>query len=141
MRGARQTGSLLLLAALAAPWPGEPAARVRAGEDKKPPSDKPERDAFEQRVRPVLAKYCFSCHGEKKQSVKLNLASFSAEAKPQDWKRVWERLRSRQMPPADQPQPTAAERALLLDWIEGLFARHTLDGQPDPGPLPPRRLN
>src|SRR5262249_38731949 len=38
-------------------------------------------------------------------------------------------------------QPGAKDRERLAVWIEGLFAQHTLDGKPDPGPLRPRRLN
>src|SRR5262249_3080064 len=57
------------------------------------------------------------------------------------WKQVYDRLRSRQMPPPDRPQPSAKERERLTSWIEEAFAGHTLDGRPDPGPLRPRRLN
>lgn len=135
MRGAG-AGSLILLAAgLALSWAPAPAP-TRAAEEKEP-----EKSTFDRQVRPVLAKYCFGCHGEKKQSAKLNLSSVSAEAEPRKWQHVWERLRGRQMPPADQPQPTADERERLLDWIEAKFAKHTLGGRPDPGPLRPRRLN
>lgn len=92
-------------------------------------------------IRPLLAKYCFSCHGEQKARAKLNLESLQGQASVKVWKEVWGRLKSRQMPPADRPQPTAAERDRLTCWIEGVFAQHTLDGHPDPGPLRPRRLN
>jgi len=140
MRVLGPTKWLILFAiGLSLSWVEVPAVRVGAVETK-PSADNPTKDPFAQQVRPVLAKYCFSCHGEKKKAAKLDLASFAA-AKPQDWKHIWERVRGRQMPPADQPQPTAAERELLLSWIEGKFAGHTLDGRPDPGPLPPRRLN
>src|SRR6266567_4437905 len=109
MRGVGPTG-LILFTGLAMLWAGVPVARV---EGEEPPADKPAKAAFAQQVRPVLAKYCFACHGEKKQSTKLNLGTFSEQTKPQEWKHIWERVRSRQMPPADQPQPTAAERQQL----------------------------
>jgi mono/diheme cytochrome c family protein len=95
-------------------------------------------------VRPLLAKYCFSCHGDKKATAKLNLESFTD---PQNaagrklWQHVWERVTTQQMPPADRPQPTSQERDRLTSWIEAALAKHTLDGYPDPGPLRPRRLN
>ena len=92
-------------------------------------------------VQSLLAKYCQGCHGENKPKAGLNLVALRGQEKPQAWKGVWERVRSRHMPPPGKPQPTAAERALLLDWIEAGFAQHKLDGQPDSGPLRPRRLN
>lgn len=96
-------------------------------------------------IQPLLVRYCIACHGEKNPKATLNLAALSARegdvVAHRTWMHVWERVRSRQMPPANRPQPTNAERQRLLNWIEDVFARHTLDGQPDPGPLQPRRLN
>jgi mono/diheme cytochrome c family protein len=120
-----------LAAGLALFWLHEPSSLI--GSD--------DADAYARDVGPLLNKYCVGCHGEKKAKAKLNLQAWKGDEKPQAWKEVWQRLRSRQMPPPDQPQPTAPERERLLAWIEGIFARHTLDGQPDPGPLRPRRLN
>ncbi len=75
----------------------------------------------------------------------LNLAAISgdetAAKNVAQWKHVWDRLKARQMPPSDQPQPTAEERERVTAWIETVFAQHTLDGHPDPGSLRPRRLN
>ncbi|MFO0970093.1 MAG: DUF1592 domain-containing protein [Gemmataceae bacterium] len=99
--------------------------------------------AYERDVRPLLAKRCFSCHGGAKARADLNLEGLKGKelTAPKLWKKVWERVRTLQMPPAGQPQPTPAERRRLLDWIEGVFANATIDGKRDPGPLPPRRLN
>jgi hypothetical protein len=94
-----------------------------------------------QDIRPLLSKYCVSCHGEQKPKAGLNLAAMRAEGNPKAWKLVWDRIKARQMPPAGKPQPTPAERERVTAWIEGTFAKHTLDGHPDPGPLRPRRLN
>jgi len=92
-------------------------------------------------IRPLLSRYCTSCHGAKKPKGEVDLASRTGKEGPDHWKSVWQRLRSRQMPPADNPQPTAAERERILGWIETVFAGATVAGQPDPGPLKPRRLN
>lgn len=135
-RGATMNRRLItaLTFATALGWAGvgAPPAPVSAGGDDKPPV--PE-------ARALLAKYCVSCHGEKKPAGGLDLASLREDRSPKDWRRVWDRVRSGQMPPPERPQPTAAERRLLTDWIEDGFARHTVGGQPDPGPLKPRRLN
>lgn len=103
---------------------------VLAGEDSPP-------DARE--VRPLLARYCLACHGDKQPKGELNLAPDRLGADV--WHAVWERLRTRQMPPSDRPQPTSAERERLTSWIEASFGERRLGGRPDPGPLSPRRLN
>lgn len=92
-------------------------------------------------IRPLLVKYCVSCHGETKPKAGLNLEALREEGNPKVWKLVWDRIKSRQMPPSAKPQPTAEERERVTTWIEAAFAKHTLDGHPDPGPLRPRRLN
>jgi hypothetical protein len=101
----------------------------------------PARARPAEEARPLLAKYCYSCHGEQKPKAGLNLQALRDDQGPEVWERAWGRLKSRQMPPPDRPQPTPEERAQVMAWIEGALARHTPDGHPDPGPLRPRRLN
>lgn len=110
------------------------ALPARGGEARPSPPQSKE-------VRQLLVKYCGSCHGEKKPRAGLTLSALRAEKDFAAWKKVWDRTRANQMPPSDEPQPTQKERAQILDWIEETFAKHTLDGRPDPGPLTPRRLN
>jgi hypothetical protein len=118
------------------------ASRTAAAE---PAAGQPTRPPDPQEIRPLLARYCLSCHGDKDPRAGLNLKAYLDRehpgTEPRMWKPVWDRLRSRRMPPPNRPQPTGPEREQLLAWIEGVFATHTLDGHPDPGPLPPRRLN
>jgi hypothetical protein len=95
-------------------------------------------------IRPVLSKYCFSCHGAKKAQRALDLEGLQdqeASARTRVWGKVWDRVRSHQMPPPGRGQPTSAERERLAAWLEEVFSAATLDGHPDPGPLLPRRLN
>src|SRR6516225_4856159 len=63
-----------------------------------------------QDVRPLLTKYCVSCHGQQKPKAGLNLEAMRAEGNPKAWKLVWDRIKGRQMPPSGKPQPTPAER-------------------------------
>lgn len=91
-------------------------------------------------VRPLVVQYCSACHGPTKPQAGLEVVSRQGREKPEQWKEIWERLRSRQMPPGNAPQPTAAQREKMLRWIENVFSDATLAGQPDPGPLRPRRL-
>ncbi len=97
-------------------------------------------------IRPLLARYCLGCHGDQEPKASLKLSEVrqvqnGAFLTPHLWSRVRDRLRSKEMPPANQPQPSAEQRKRLVDWIDAGLARHTIDGQPDPGPLFPRRLN
>jgi hypothetical protein len=96
------------------------------------------------KIQPLLEKHCLSCHGAERPRGQFNLRSLLREARAGDlpkWKKVWELVKSGQMPPSDQAQPTAEERERLTSWIESTFANQTLAGHPDPGPLHPRRLN
>ena len=100
-------------------------AYVRAGDGQ---------DAYVREVRPLLARYCFSCHGGNEPKGGLNLKAFTGDEKAARWKEVWDRVASSRMPPAGHPRPSDEERTRLSGWVEGVFARHTLDGRPDPGP-------
>lgn len=98
-------------------------------------------DDYSKAVQPFLAKHCLSCHGSANSKGSVDLSSHNGREHPTAWKEVWERVRSRQMPPFGQPQPTPADRERILTWIEKRFASETWAGLPDPGPLRPRRLN
>jgi hypothetical protein len=136
----RVVGAILAGSLLVAWLVGRPAL-VQSGEEGSPER----KETPGAPIRPLLAKYCLACHGDKKPRGGLNLASLPIDERPGTdpgkWKHVWDRVKARQMPPPDQPQPTEEERERLTSWIEGVFARHAPDGQPDPGPLRPRRLN
>jgi mono/diheme cytochrome c family protein len=115
---------------------------VRAQEAPRLPADLSDR--FAREIRPLLSTHCVGCHNSKKASGKFNLETLQtpeAMVSPARWKKVWERVRSHQMPPPERPQPTFAERQRIVAWIEEVFVHATLHGQRDPGPLPTRRLN
>ena len=101
-------------------------------------------ERFTREIRPLLGVHCLGCHNSRKASGKFNLETLptpEALARPANWKKVWERVRTHQMPPPERTPPTLAERQRLVAWIEEVFICATLEGQRDPGPLPPRRLN
>lgn len=83
----------------------------------------PGKEGFNQSVKPFLTKYCADCHGPDVQEGKLALhalefANFTADDL-ELWGKVGEKLTFIKMPPRDAPQPSAAERARLTDWVEG----------------------
>jgi Protein of unknown function (DUF1553)/Protein of unknown function (DUF1549)/Planctomycete cytochrome C len=69
--------STVLLVALVTPLTLCGAAMAGA-DPKTRPSTRQEAEFFEARVRPVLARHCFECHGPKKQKSGLRLDSRSA---------------------------------------------------------------
>lgn len=99
---------------------------------------------FSKSLQPVLKTYCFDCHNEKKAKGELNLARFETEASAlaerKVWRRVWEMLHNREMPPPEEEQPKEDQRLAMTDWIEQMLARPVEGGEPNPGHVPPRRL-
>ena len=89
-------------------------------------------------------KYCFDCHGSKKQKGDFDFEPFVA--KPdilkdrKAWQKVAEALESRDMPPEDKPQPGDAERLEILRWIDQTLTDADA-GTANPGRVTIRRLN
>ena len=87
---------------------------------------------FEKDVNPILTKYCTGCHNDDDASGDLSMSSFSTlqnggENGPavlpgnSDSSRLIRLLSGDaepQMPPEDEPKPTAAEIAILKEWID-----------------------
>ena len=100
---------------------------------------------FETVVRPFLAKHCFECHGAETQKRELNLESFvSADSLIEHrdrWEEVIGKLRDREMPPADEPQPSEHQRQAVARWLTDELARIDRVTPRDPGRITARRLN
>ncbi len=107
-------------------------------------ADYPALARYSEDVQPVLEQYCYACHGLGAKKGGVALDGF-ADAKaalnaPQLWHAVLKNVRSGIMPPADKPQPSAADRRVLEEWIK----RGPLLIDPnelDPGRVTVRRLN
>ena len=99
---------------------------------------------FHEAVQPFFARYCYDCHGEKKaeNDLRLDLIRDAASLKTNDenLEKALKYLVSHKMPPADEPQPTAAEQTPVVKWLKSYLA-----GGPDtpinPGRVTARRLN
>ena len=79
------------------------------------------KDDFEDKIRPLLGKYCIDCHapGEMKH------LDFLAAKKDSDvpglrdvYIGVVEAIDNRSMPPRNSDQPSDAERKLVTEWIK-----------------------
>lgn len=82
----------------------------------------PEED-FEQ-VKPLLAKYCNTCHSAEKKEGELDLARFDTFNKAFEEKKIWDtvlaRYFTREMPPEGSPSPNDAERVILNNWFTAM---------------------
>lgn len=101
---------------------------------------------FKGAVHPFVETYCLSCHGDEKQEAELNLSPFKSMAGVvagfSYWELVLERLEAGEMPPDKaKQQPTDAERAKIVAWIQALRQNEMQKSAGDPGAIPPRRLN
>jgi hypothetical protein len=102
---------------------------------------------FETDVRPLLQKYCYDCHGTKRQRANLNLEKYSDEQAILEGRNVWEHaatmIRSREMPPKRRMNspPSQEERDLLYQWITDTTSKIDCMGPHDPGRVTIRRLN
>lgn len=118
--------------------PGPLRARLGGGQTGQTtdvaPAALAEKQAFEHVVKPVLDKYCVSCHGPEKAKAALRLDSLQAALKGGDngagivpGKPPESSLIQRitlppdhedHMPPEGKPQPSADDVALLKWWVE-----------------------
>ena len=102
-------------------------------------------DAFAKVGVAFLEKHCVSCHGPKKQKADLALHEFRDDASllknRKKWKAIIEAVQFADMPPDDEPQPTADERAAFLASARGVFSNYDRTAKPDPGQITLRRLN
>ncbi len=98
---------------------------------------------FAREIRPLLAHYCFDCHGAKKAKGDVNFERLSnplAMPARKLWSEAHSQIRHDEMPPHDKPQPTAAERERLLAWLESAVERIDATAPPNAGRPVLRRL-
>ncbi|MEP6662237.1 MAG: DUF1592 domain-containing protein [Verrucomicrobiota bacterium] len=99
---------------------------------------------FEKDIKPLLAKYCYACHGETKKKADLSLQSYDTLAAVlkdrATWEKVLHNLQTGEMPPENKPQPSLRERELITKWLEADIFHCDCD-RPDPGRVTIRRLN
>jgi mono/diheme cytochrome c family protein len=86
-----------------------------------------DRFAVPQNVQAVLAQRCIDCHGADtaEGDVRLDaLAELGLDERLELLNKAQEQLFLGQMPPEDEEQPTAAERARLADWVSQELHKH-----------------
>jgi len=100
---------------------------------------------FKDAVKPVLVKVCSECHasddGDHKVPFLKAMTVDDVTSQRGLWRNVATQLRNRTMPPADEEQPSEAERLALSQWIERVLKASACDGGESAGPVTARRLN
>lgn len=76
---------------------------------------------FPEAIQPFLKTYCYACHGTELSEGELRLdtlkADFVKRPDADHWVEVLDRINLGEMPPQDEPQPSAAELTAVTDWI------------------------
>lgn len=123
----------LVVAALA-------VANIRGAQADDPAASKD----FDDRIRPLLAKYCVDCHGVETHEKDLRLDQIPPQfegASSARWRLILERVELGQMPPEDAPRPSAEEVRTLSSWIRGGLRGAELARRAKEGRVAMRRLN
>jgi mono/diheme cytochrome c family protein len=112
--------ALLLFAAGATPVGGSQPVLFVHPAPKDPPKVA-DQAAFDQSIKPLLDKYCISCHGAQSPSGGINLTAHKTVAEMQKnqvfWRKAVTQIRERTMPPRGVPQPKSDERDLMASWL------------------------
>ncbi|MEI8021821.1 MAG: DUF1587 domain-containing protein, partial [Schlesneria sp.] len=100
---------------------------------------------FSSNVTPLTSKYCIGCHGAEKPEAGLSLTKYVDEKAMLKDRRIWERafemIKAGEMPPHDNPQPTADEKSKILDYLHEKLHKIDCSKVSDPGRVTIRRLN
>ena len=96
------------------------------------------------KVRPVLEKSCYECHGGKKTKGGVNLKQLDADPLMDKefalWNKVKEAIRAGDMPPEEKPELATADRNQITNWL-GVTLDATIRAHAgDPGIVTVRRL-
>ncbi|ADB14998.1 Protein of unknown function DUF1588 [Pirellula staleyi DSM 6068] len=114
---------VIAIASVLAEPPSEPTQAAAAPIAVK--TDAPDADTDQTVLRDkamrVLETYCFSCHGSKKQQGDVRFDALET-IDPVDQQKLFENAKSalhlQEMPPEEAKQPSEAERAVLMQWLD-----------------------
>ncbi|MGL6095307.1 MAG: DUF1587 domain-containing protein, partial [Fimbriiglobus sp.] len=105
----------------------------------------PADPTFERKIVPFLAQHCDGCHNSEKQAGGVPLDIYVSEAHARKDRKMWETIRTvvadGAMPPKKKPQPSAAEKAFFVGWVENTLLKIDCTAPKDPGRVTLRRLN
>lgn len=100
--------------------------------------------SFRGDVKPLLVRYCVSCHGPKKQNAKIRFDQLDPNMASGDdgetWHDALNELNQGDMPPKDSGQPSVVERETLVKWMTAELKRATAVRRSTGGRVVMRRL-
>ena len=114
----------------------------------EPKSDVPAGVIFQNEVLPFLTKNCFSCHGNGESKADLSLDKYKDDLSLMKDRKVWDNvvnvLEKHEMPPKENPQPSADDIERVVKAIDTILSN--LDcgkpgSVPNAGRVTIRRLN
>lgn len=77
---------------------------------------------FESHVKPFFQTHCVECHGPDKSKGKITVHSLdgdlAAGQELERWEHILDALEHEDMPPEEEDQPSAEDRAAMVKWIE-----------------------
>jgi hypothetical protein len=115
-----------------------------AAEDSSPAFDALEQ-AYQEQVRPLIAKHCDECHSGDLIESQIDLGGMptfgDVRRLPDTWQRVYDMIRTRQMPPEDSDPLADDDREVVLDWLSKYLPLEAARHDGDPGRVVLRRLN
>ncbi len=79
-----------------------------------------EEAAFKGQVQPLLQKFCVRCHNADNLESGIRVDHLTTALEDRElplWKGILKQVADGDMPPADEPQPTAEQRKSLTEWI------------------------
>jgi hypothetical protein len=127
------------------PQPSSAVFVSRAESPQSPAAQSQDEQTFQNRIVPLLRRYCFECHQGEKAKGGLSLDVYVSESHARkdrkNWQAVQHVLASGDMPPRNKPQPSRQEREFLIQWIENTLTKVDCSGPRDPGRVTLRRLN
>ena len=106
---------------------------------------RPVEQDYADKALPILKQYCLGCHSTEKHKGDLDLQRFTTLGEvikqPKVWQGVLDQISLGEMPPKDKPQPNAAEKERLQQWVNTALDAAARARAGDPGPVVLRRLN
>src|SRR5438876_11081691 len=105
-----------------------PKATAPAGSPARPTILTPaSTDGFDRTLKPFLTENCIGCHGNEKHKKELNFEAITSVKSLIDdrdrWDEVVLKLRNREMPPEEEPQPAEHQRQAVAEWLAAELAR------------------
>lgn len=77
---------------------------------------------FERDIQPILAEFCFDCHGPEKQKGDLRFDTLARDFEnAETWHDALDQLNLGEMPPSKSAQPSAEQRERLASWMNGFL--------------------